>query len=53
MPPNAPLLDTRLAFTHVVFGLVFLGAVLVGSHVCFFSTWSATLETCYAVSVSA
>ena len=24
------------AFTHVVFGLVFLGGVLVGSHVCFF-----------------
>ena len=24
------------AFTHVVFGLVFLGGVIVGSHVCFF-----------------
>ena len=40
------------AFTHVVFGLVFLGGVLVGSHVCFFSTWGPALETCYAVSVS-
>ena len=40
------------AFTHVVFGLVFLGGVLVGSHVCFFDMKSDTLETCYAVSVS-
>ena len=24
------------AFTHIVFGLVFLGGVLVGSHVCVF-----------------
>ena len=41
----------RFAFTHVVFGLVFLGGGLVGSHA-FFSTWSPTLEICYAVSVS-
>ena len=39
------------AFTHVAFGLVFFGGVLVGSHVSFF-LWSLTLETCYAVSVS-
>ena len=30
------------SFTHVVFGLVFLGGVLVGSHVCFFFlTWES------------
>ena len=32
------------AFTHVVFGLVFLGGVLVGSHVCFFDTESDTWD---------
>ena len=41
------------AFTHVVFGLVCLPWECFSRKSClFFSTWSPTLETCYAVSVS-